>query len=131
MLEKVSAASYRHRIGEDAEIHGAIAAARQDPAFDLLDEAVDGLRPEGVSDHDVARARWEPANLKGFGKSLPELIEIALRHGPGKKKPIILIGPEGLLAAAFGTHDHKASVLLDRSRRCELENFRNQSPIEV
>ena len=104
-------------VAENPQVHCAVAAAGDDPALELLDEAVHGLRPDRVSHHDIAGAGREAARFERFRKGPPEFNQVAFGHLDSEKQAVVLIGPDGLLAAPLGAHHEKAAILLDGGRR--------------
>ena len=89
----------------------------------LPKKPVERLRPERVADHHVARAGRESRRPRAPRRSPSERVELPGRKLPGKQQPVVLVGADGLLAAALGAHEHQAAVLADRRRGDQLEQL--------
>ena len=118
-------------VAENAEVHGAVAAAGDDPGLELPDEAVERLGPDRVAHHDVAGAGRKTACFERFRERLPELGKIAFGHRRGEQQAVILIGSHGLLGAPLRAHHEQAAILLDRRRRGKLEDLGNEIAVQV
>ena len=129
--QKIPPPCDRDGIAEDAQVHRTVAAGRENPALELFDEAVNGLRPDRILDHDVSGASRESKRLQSFREGRPEGIEISLRDLLCEEKTVILIGADGLFAASLRAHDDEAALFPNGPRSHQIEKLGQKIPVQV
>ena len=131
LAQEVRPAGDRDGVEEDAEVHRRVGAPLQHPDAELPDQPVQRLRPDGVADHDVARAGRKAEAVERAGEGLAEAVELRRRHRLRQQEPVVLVGAHRLLAPPLAAHQQEAALLLDRGRRQQVEQLEEQAPVEV
>ena len=65
------------------------------------------------------------------GKLRAEAVQSRLVDGFGQDQAIVLVGPDGLLAAALAAHHDQAGLVAHFVRAQQVEQFGEQAAVEV